>query len=185
MSLFQRFPSYDQILRGAAAAAARFPFTLFSALVGVVSAVILVEPSNSGDPWIFERLLVCGALGLPLFTTLVTFAERRGMAGGSKLLLQLIGLVLLVIYFFTIPNKLDEPIQHLLRFAVLNVGLHFLAAWLPWTGRDQLVGFWQYNKSLFLRFLMSALYSAVLFSGLAVALAGIDQLFGADIKPVT
>jgi hypothetical protein len=185
MSLIKRFPSYDQIFRGAVASVARFPFTLLSALVGVVSAVILVEPSTSGDPWIFERLLACSALGLPLFTALTFLAEKRVWSGGRKVLIQSVGLVLLIIYFFTIPNKLNEPMHHLVRFALLNIGLHFLVAWLPWTGKDQLVGFWQYNKALFLRFLVSALYSAVLFIGLALALAAVDQLFGADIKPET
>ena len=185
MSLIKRFPSYDQILRGAINSAARFPFTLLSALVGVTAAIILVEPGRSDDPGILARLLVCGALGLPLFTALTILAEKKGFALGRKLMLQLVGLALLIAYFFTLPDKLDEPMHHLIRFALLNVGLHFLVAWLPWTGKDQIVGFWQYNKTLFLRFLISALYSAVLFLGLVLALAAVDHLFGAEIKDTT
>ena len=185
MTLFQRFPSYDQIIRGAAGSAARFPFTLFSALIGVVAGLVLVEPSPSSDPWILERLVVCGALGLPLFTALATLAEKRAWPGGRKILIQSLGVALLIIYFFSIPNKLDQPMHHLVRFALLLIGLHFLVAWLPWTGKDQLVGFWEYNKALFFRFLMSALDSSVLFIGLALALAAVDQLFGVDVKPVT
>ena len=41
--------------------------------------------------------------------------------------------------------------------------------------------FWEYNKTLFLRFLTAALYSAVLFVGLAIALAGIDNLLGVEV----
>lgn len=44
--------------------------------------------------------------------------------------------------------------------------------------------FWGYNKTLFLNFLISALYSAVLFFGLSIALLSIDNLLGFDIKDV-
>jgi hypothetical protein len=182
MTAFKRFPSYDQITRGAATSAARFPFTLLSALVGVAAAMILVGPDHSTDHPALQKLLACTALGLPLFTALTTFAERRAWSQAGRLLFQACGVALLVAYYFSLPTRINEPEYHLVRFALLNIGLHFLVAWLPWTGKNQLVGFWEYNKTLFLRFLTSALYSAVLYLGLALALAAVDQLFGADIR---
>ena len=41
--------------------------------------------------------------------------------------------------------------------------------------------FWEFNKTLFLRILISALYTAVLYIGLVVAMAAIDQLLEIDI----
>ena len=54
-------------------------------------------------------------------------------------------------------------------------------AFLPYLGFAEPNGFWQYNKALFLRFLTAALYSAVLYLGLAVALLALDKLLGVKI----
>ncbi|MBN2089940.1 DUF4153 domain-containing protein, partial [candidate division KSB1 bacterium] len=48
-------------------------------------------------------------------------------------------------------------------------------------GRNELNGFWQYNKTLFFRLLGSLIYTIVLFAGLAFALAALDNLFGIDV----
>ncbi|MEW5795073.1 MAG: DUF4153 domain-containing protein [Candidatus Zixiibacteriota bacterium] len=185
MSVFRRFPSYDQIIHGAAASAARFPLSLISALIGVAAAVTLADRDYDGQYPVLEKLLACAALGIPLFVALTTFAEKRLWARSGQLFLQSAGVVLLTAYYFSLPAKINEPMYPMVRFALLFIGLHFLVAWLPWTGRDQVVGFWQYNKTLFLRLLISGLYSVVLFLGLALALAAIDHLFEADIQPET
>jgi hypothetical protein len=41
---------------------------------------------------------------------------------------------------------------------------------------------WQFNKSLFIRVLTSALYSGVLFAGLALAMLAVDKLFDININ---
>ena len=182
MTVFKRFPSYDQIARGAVATVKRFPFALLSAAVGSVVAIYVVGHDHSTDFPALEKVIACAALGIPFFTALVTFAEKRSWNETRKMLIQGVGLALLVGYYFSLPVKINEPAHHLVRFALLNIGLHFLVAWLPWTGKDQLVGFWQYNKTLFLRFLTTGLFSAVLYVGLALALLAADQLFGAEVK---
>jgi hypothetical protein len=51
----------------------------------------------------------------------------------------------------------------------------------PYLKKGELNGFWQYNKTLFFRLFVTAIFSIVLFAGLAVALAALDKLFGASV----
>jgi hypothetical protein len=67
------------------------------------------------------------------------------------------------------------------RFLQLNVGLHLLAAFLPFARGGSHNGFWQYNRALLLRFLTALLYSAVVYLGLALALLALDRLLGLPI----
>jgi hypothetical protein len=60
---------------------------------------------------------------------------------------------------------------------VLIIALHLFVAYSPYIRNYNENGFWQFNKTLFLRFLLSALYSGVIFSGLSIALLAIDNLF--------
>src|SRR5439155_22978364 len=68
-----------------------------------------------------------------------------------------------------------------LRFYQLLVAGHLLVAVAPYAGAGRLEGFWQYNRFLFLRYLLASLYSFVLWVGLAVALGALNQLFGLKV----
>jgi hypothetical protein len=54
---------------------------------------------------------------------------------------------------------------------------------LPFIRGPETAAFWDYNRQLFLAFLRSAVFSAVLFIGLAIALGALDKLFGVSVKP--
>ena len=68
--------------------------------------------------------------------------------------------------------------------AVLKRIRDYRPDWLPYLAVSEPNGFWQYNRSLFLRFCLAALYSGVLYVGLVVALFAINQLFKAQIASV-
>jgi hypothetical protein len=56
-----------------------------------------------------------------------------------------------------------------------------LLAAAPFAGKGEINGFWQFNKALLLRLLTSLLYTLVLYAGLAIALAALENLFGLSI----
>lgn len=64
---------------------------------------------------------------------------------------------------------------------ILAIALGLAIVVIPFVGAGQLNGFWHYNKVLFFRVLIALLYSGVLFAGLAIALAALDNLFGMDV----
>lgn len=183
MNTLSRFPSYNRLLAGAIATFARFPFTLLSAILGTVVGVCLTETERFSTEHMHQKLLMVAALGLPLFTALTAYAEKVNWSKIKSIALQSAGAILLVLYYFSLPADVSDPYYPLVRFTLLVIGLHFLAAWLPWVGGNQINGFWQYNKSLFLRFLTAALYSSVIYIGLTIALASADHLFGFVIDP--
>ena len=183
MSISGRFPSYDVVIEHAFTAIRRFPFALLSAAVGTVMALVLISEPSDATQYLLQRILVTAALGLPLFIALATFGEMRGWKPLQSIGLQTIAVLGLVGYFLSLPVNLDTYYAPLIRTALLAIAFHFLVAFLPYLQAGQMNGFWQYNKSLFLRFLLSALYSAVLYIGLTLALAAADYLFGADVSP--
>lgn len=182
MGLREKLPSLEYVYKGAIAAIRRFPFAMAGACIAAVAAVIAIEHNDVPDNDLAERILAVSALGISWFTALTLYAEKRSWSTAARLGLQAFGLVLLVLYYFSLPSQLDG-IQYMIpiRFVLLAIVSHSLVAFLPWLHGGQTHGFWQYNKSLFLRLLISALYSAVLFVGLVIALAALDKLFGVHV----
>ncbi len=173
-----RLPSVEHVIGSARATLVRFPFVLAAALAAAVFGVLLADDS---DPW--ERWFFPATLGLPLLLALALLAERRGWRGGRRVLLGAGGFTVLLAFALLWP-RWSEPVAFT-RWFQLSVGFHLLVAFLPFAGYDEPNGFWQYNKALFIRFLTAGVFSAVLYTGLAIAVAALDQLFGVDVADET
>ena len=171
------FTSIRQASANARIALARFPLVLVCALVAAVVAMVMIESDEFHLPRI--RLLLTATLGLPLFVALETTSQRRGWAGGRRIGLLAAGFATLALFHF-ISDDWTETLLFT-KYVQLSVAFHLMAAFLPFAGFAAKHAFWQYNRILFLRFLLAALYSVVLFAGLAVALVALDNLFGIDI----
>jgi len=183
MSLLNRFPSFQQLQISAVATLRRFPLTLLSAIIATVAGIILIEDPDDNIKHVLERLLLLAYLGLPLFIALTLLAEKRQWSRPVAFAVQAVGVVLLVAYYFSLPEGVVDIASCMLHFALLSIGLHFLVACLPYLGGNQTHGFWQYNMSLFSRFLIAVVYSGVLYVGLTIALAAADHLFGIEVEP--
>jgi hypothetical protein len=172
--------SIRQLHQEAKRAVCRFPFVLFCALAGVIAALATIESMPSPKSSVAYPIMLAAALGLPLLFALALCAEKRkwNLSVGS----QLIGILLLVGYAFTVPTTLPhEPATHFIRFGLLAAGLVLLAMILPFSGKGEVNGFWQYNKAIFFRLFVTFIFSLVLFAGLSIALAALHNLFGINV----
>ncbi len=181
MTIFKRFPSYDLLIRNAGESLARFPLALASAVFGTIMAVALIQQESQVGHHTLEKLIMVGALGISFFFALGVFAERRNWSRSGRILFQALGLIPIGLYLISLPENPFALQSTWARFMILIIASHLLVAFLPYLGKGQAGGFWQFNKTLFLRVLFSALYSAVMFIGLAIALLAARELFNLDI----
>lgn len=175
-----RFSFVVNMIKGTRLTFNRFAPSMIAAVFGTSVAIYLtyVDKNILQFEQLF-RYIFCAALGLPLFIAIRLFSERRDFKIKIQIVLNLLALGLLIGYFFTLSQKIDST--NSIRFALLVIGMHLLVSFSAFIGKKEINGFWQFNKALFLRFLTSALFSAVLFAGLALAILAIDKLFSVDI----
>jgi hypothetical protein len=184
MESLMKLPSIQQVFSQANRTIVRFPFVLCCALSVVSTALIIIENQPSQNPTQAYPILLAAGLGLPLLAALALCAEKRKWSPGLSAGSQLLGVLLLLGYGFTVPNTLpQEPAFYFIRFCLLAMGLILLVMILPYMKKGELNGFWQYNKALFFRLFITGIFSAVLYAGLAIALAALDNLFGVSIPP--
>ncbi len=181
MSLLKRFPSYNTILEGAVVTFKRYPFAVLCAIIATIITVSLADRESLEPEYLLRPLQFALALGLPLFVALTHLTEKRQWKKTTSLFAQISGAVILAVYYLSLPDNVFAAYSHPVRFLLIFLGLHFLAAVLPYSGDKQDSGFWRYNILLFLRFLKAALFSAVLYIGLIIAIAAADHLFDLGI----
>ena len=171
-----RFPSLDILARHAAAVLRRFPWTLAA---GALAAFAAIAGSLTDTDQAWERLAFVAALGLPLTTAVTLLGEARGWTAGVRHLAVLAGVLGLALFFLVWPGM--DRRHDAIRYLQLSTALHLTVAFLPFLGRSEGIGFWQYNRRLFLGFLRAVVFSGVLYVGVAIALGALDKLFGVDV----
>lgn len=171
--------SLKQISQKARITFRRFPFPITIALWGAVAACWLVG-KNEEDEFmvsVFKFVVAC-VPALSAFTGLTFFCERYHVKLRSVLLFN-VGLVLLfTAYYFSLPDKVSQVTAA--EFFLLLLSAHLWVSFAPFLTNLEIQGFWQFNKSLFIRCIIGALYSFVLFAGLSIAFLAISNLF--DVK---
>ncbi|OGU28093.1 MAG: hypothetical protein A2X66_00275 [Ignavibacteria bacterium GWA2_54_16] len=177
-----KIPSVDQVFRDARRSLLRFPLAILDALIGTSAALVLMDHEGPPTPTFLFQVLFAAILGFPLLAGLAFTAEKKKWGSSASLGSQLAGVLLVSIYALSVPPQLNgAPLFHVIQLVLLTVGMVLFAFVGPYVLNNSISGFWHYSKILLMRLIVAYLYGVVLWAGLAVALAALDNLFGVDI----
>ena len=172
-----RLPSLQNVLNATLKTVLRFPLEIITSIAGTVFAIVLNELDyNDPKQEFYQKALMSSSLCLVLFLSVSLFFIAAKKSNILRYITSIALGSLMVLFVFNFHERITEI--EMQQFLVLNIALHLLvsfAGFLPRTYNQN--EFWEFNKQLFLRILTSALYSIVLYSGLALAILAIDKLF--------
>ncbi len=181
MNIKIKFPSLGQILSSANSVLIRFPGAVILTVIATVSLMYLVSEFNPG--WVLEtqivNIAIIAGVGLPLLLG-IGLMDRFGTSISRNYLMQFAALICLGIYYYFLPANLN--FSDIARLALLSISFHMFVAFSPFFEKKEHPAFWSYNQRLFIRILLSTLYSGTLYLGLVLALVACDQLLGFHIR---
>jgi hypothetical protein len=170
-------PSLGAAVTGAQRTLRRFPLVLAAAALAAAASVLSIE--DVGPEWLHARLITTASLGIPLFLAAALLAERQGRRAAAQVVLGLAGAVLIAGFFAGWPHWSD-PVRFG-RYVQLSVAFHLFVVFVPFARTGPRNAFWQFNRVLLERAILSAAFTGTLFLGLVLALAALDKLFGVDV----
>lgn len=170
--------SLGNTLKDAQYALRRFPLVLLCAVTAAIAATYSFDGHHDGH--ISSRILMSATLGIPSLLILALAVEQLSLGKMKGWLTRLAGIPAMVLYFFSLPAELPE--SHFFRFAIYLAGMHLLVAVAPFFLPKSQKALWQFNISLFQRLIASVMFTLVLYGGLCLALAAMDQLLGLPLN---
>jgi hypothetical protein len=176
----RKLPSFGMLAKEAVAAFARFPVPIIASVISCCICIYFVEADHdqrtaNENLW---KLLLSSGLCMTLGIGMKFFSESRNHSLMTTMLLQLLVIGVGAAFYFLTPDFKDFSETLGFRYALFVLAAHLFAAIAPFINRGSMNGFWRYNEALFLRFLLSAFFAAVLYAGLAIALLSVEHLFG-------
>jgi hypothetical protein len=179
-----KLPSLRELFSDSLRTVIRFPLVVFISLLGVISALILIDYEGPPGTSILFNIAYVSLPGIPLFLALALTAEKLKWKRRFIISVHAAGVIFLLVYAATLPSfMIETPASELVRLMLMTLAFYFLAMYSPFATKGSIIGFWHYNKILCFRFLLSFLYSTVLYTGLTLALLAVNNLFNFDIQP--
>ena len=174
--------SLRRITAGIVSAIANYPLVIIMAVALGAESIWLIHHEETD---LFDEVhtwMLAQGMGISLFFALHTVSRyrklSRAVTGG--ILALGIGVLYLIGYHFDYMMSMAREETMVLEVVGYALASHLLVAFLPFFRKNTLNGFWQYNKSLFLRAFTTILYTGVLFAGLSGAIAAIQELFDVE-----
>lgn len=153
----------------------RYPVVLVMAILASVGAICMIETSYQSDLFItYSKFTICTSLGISLMFALKMLSQRVG----KELLLQISGVAFLIGFYNILPGKqsdFTEDYSYLI--IVMAILMHLLVSFIPFLQKNKELGFWQYNKNLFINIFLTGVFTGVLTGGVELAILAIDKLF--------
>lgn len=180
-----QLPSLDYLFDKVWTSFLRFPLTIMAGLLAACIQIYLIE--SEGDLYNnlqTVNLLCASGLGIPLFFCSSILAEAHDFKLELKLASHAIAAGLLVLVYFSLPDPATTNYIALpyIRFTIFVLAAHALAAFIPYLKNQSINGFWNYNKTLFIRILTAIFYSFTLYFGLCLSLVALDLLFEVKVR---
>ena len=150
-------------------------------LVALVATAAFIDRSQSASEPLLKLGFV-GMLGISLLFALHLIQQRYRI----KWPLPIVGFLVLAAYYVLLPDfdgSQFGPVTAII-LGVSSICFHLLAATGPFLKRGDTDGFWSYNKSLFINLVQTAVFTVVLWGGLALAVVAVENLFGLDVGSV-
>ncbi len=177
------FPSLKRLFENSVDALLRFPVTIFFAIIGFAVSFYLIENPNVKEAFWFVNAIYISLLGVPLSLGIYLMSEGRNFDFLKTHFFQLAIFVILMGYYFLLPEH--WLMSDFVKAVIFTILAHLFVSISTYFQHRNLQTFWQYNRILFLRFVLAILFSAVLFLGLVLALFTIDKLFNTNIDVKT
>lgn len=179
-----KLPSINYLIANAKSSFLRFPLSILSSFIAVIIGIYLVENNkdiNNLFPYI--NFMLCMSIGISLYFCATIFSNKKKFDKKKIIAVNLLATIVLVVIYFTLPDIESTHNTSLpyIKYGLYTITCHLLVSIIPFVFSKQLNGFWNYNKALFIRILLSVLYSGFIYVGLILALTALKLLFDVDI----
>lgn len=164
-----------QTLSSLKKAASSYPLFLICAFILMYAIQVLIHDS-SGESFPFVKLAFTAALGISTCFALAIVGQRYG----RKWLWYGLGVLFLVAFYFIVLPQEEKQFTEIYVFVMAPAFVlsHLFVSIAPFLkGRQEENRFWQYNKTLFVNFCLTLIFTGVFIGGVQLALLAMDHLF--------
>ena len=153
-----------------------YPMVLVMAFLASISIMYYInyDYTTRDYGFLYVKFGLVASLGISLMFALKMLSQKIG----KEILLQFLGIIFLVFFYFLLPTK-EKQFTEIYAYLLIPTFIlsHLLVSFIAFTGKDRERNFWQYNKNLFINIFLTTVFTGVLTGGIMLAILAVDNLF--------
>lgn len=153
----------------------RFPVAIALSVIVAIMAIFQVHWENISESprTLLTHLQMIFAMAIPLSACIGILFERfKNIKPYFRALICLAGAAFLILYYFTLPEEINTV--SMTRYVAINIALYLCFIFIPYLPKIR--NFEMYVIKLFIRFIITVVYSGVIYAGICVIIFTIDKL---------
>ncbi|MTI68570.1 MAG: DUF4153 domain-containing protein [Firmicutes bacterium] len=154
----------------------RFPITVCISSILAIMLIVMTEMANTLDEntlEILQRISMILALGIPFSLCIKFIFEKRNITNYKKILGYALGALILIGYYFFLLKDFD--MVSITRYIGVTVFLYLAFMYIPRVNNKDYYEY--YVIKVLSSFLLTVIYSVVLYLGLVFIIFSVDKLF--------
>lgn len=156
----------------------RYPSAIVFSTLTTVIIIVLIYHGNSYNEEVLQKIAMVTALGFPFFLCIKSIFERKtNISITTKIITYIFSLILVFSYIFLLK---ELNMVSITRYIAVSLSLYLLFILIPYFFKRE--NFELYVVKIFSRFIISFIYSTVLFTGLSITLFTIEHLLNLPIS---
>jgi len=175
-SMFRRI-SIKSILIDTVSLWKRFPLPLVASIVGTTAGIFAIDRDYRDYEEFLVKILLVSILSFFWFVFLALKAERHAIFGAKKALMNLLGVLIIIGYYWYLPEDMDglsiqNRYRHILYHIILLLGILVVPFW-----KKKSLPLWRYGERTIIRLFVTGIFSITLFAGVSLSVWSVDYLF--------
>ncbi len=174
-----KFPTTKEIGQSAVKTFTRFPLAISIMLFATIYSIVLIHSdlNENQDKLIFLIYVLINASFWSLSLDIISEIKQKEKT--FRIISNFILIGFIIGFYFLFNNfDADKVIYRLFIISLLTI-LLFLS--IPYFTKAKQLDYWDYNRTIFYRFSLTFIYSAVIYIGTSVALLIINWLFKTEL----
>ncbi|MDA3838017.1 MAG: DUF4153 domain-containing protein, partial [Candidatus Delongbacteria bacterium] len=168
--------SFHNIIEGLKNVTQRFPLPV---LFSIITCLLFIVEIESGYKYAYKqhvlKAVFLSILGFLLSLAIKLFSEKKEYTSQLRLVLNTVMVVFLVYLYYTLPLKFRERDFIVMTIFYLSTFMGLMFAYIR--KDDSESDFGRYNVDMLIRIAVSAIFSGIIFAGVASAIYAIGELF--------
>lgn len=175
-----KFPSFQRTVDVLQKTVSRFPLETLAAIIATIASIFLTEEHNDNLENLYTKIVLSCSLCFVLFLSISLYFTRNTKDNLIRFISSIALGAIIILFVFNFSAKIKQT--EFFQFFALNIALHLLVSFAAFLNKKYNQDhFWEFNKQLFIRILTAVLYSIVLYSGLALAMLAVHNLFNIEL----
>jgi len=160
--------------------AGRFPLLVFFLCIGAVNHLYMSFDGTESFKYFSRNIFMSLLVLIPVLYSIRSLYESRSLGKKARFAIEMVSIIAAALYFYYLPKQTLIAF-YLSQFSILFISSILLCLVCIKQGIGDDNFYWDFHAALFIRLIITGIYTLIILGGTSAALGATDSLFKTNL----